>query len=250
MSGDERTLPPGPVAPAGDDVFPLLEGGNLRLLGLLPRSSNYTFLARVSDGSREALTVYKPQTGEAPLWDFPDGSLCRREVAAYLVSAELGWPRVPPTVLRDGPEGPGSVQLFLEFDPQEHYFTLAERMPDEFRKVALFDAVVNNADRKAGHCLLATDGGLFVVDHGVCFHETPKLRTVIWDFAGQPIPDELVDDLVALDADLRGDGLGASLDSLLSPGELEAMHARLGRLVRAERFPEPGSGRPYPWPPV
>jgi uncharacterized repeat protein (TIGR03843 family) len=142
------------------------------------------------------------------------------------------------------------VQLFLEFDPQEHYFTLAERMPDEFRKVALFDAVVNNADRKAGHCLLATDGALFVVDHGVCFHEDPKLRTVIWEFADQPIPEDLVEDLVALDADLDRGGLGTSLRPLLSPGEREAMRARMDRLIRTARFPEPGAGRPYPWPPV
>jgi uncharacterized repeat protein (TIGR03843 family) len=171
-------------------------------------------------------------------------------VAAYLVAAELGWPRVPPTVLRDGPEGPGSVQLFLEFEPHEHYFTLAERMPDEFRKVALFDVVVNNADRKAGHCLLAADGGLFVVDHGVCFHETPKLRTVIWDFADEPIAEDLVEDLVGLEADLRGGGLGTALRPLLSRRELDAMRTRLGGLVRGGRFPRPGSGRPYPWPPV
>jgi hypothetical protein len=193
--------------------------------------------------------VYKPRAGEAPLWDFPEGTLCHREVAAYRVSQALGWPRVPPTVLREGPEGPGSLQLFLEFDPEEHYFTLAERMPDAFRRVALFDVVVNNADRKGGHCLLASDGELFVVDHGVCFHQHLKLRTVIWEFAGDPIDDELGRDLERLRMDL-GDDLRTQLDPLLSARELEAMRERLDALLRSGTFPRPGPGRPYPWPPV
>jgi len=213
-----------------EETARLLSDGELEILGLLPRASNYTFLAKVTGEGADILAVYKPRAGEAPLWDFPGGTLCRREVAAYRVARALGWPSVPPTVLREGPEGPGSVQLFVEFDPHEHYFTMLERRADEFRRVALFDAVVNNADRKAGHCLLARDGNVVVIDHGVCFNVVPKLRTVIWDFAGEPIPEPLAD--------------------LLDEGEVAATARRARDLVRAGRFPQPGPGRPYPWPAV
>jgi hypothetical protein len=250
MSGHERPRSAVRLSGRGETVLPLLSNGDLEILGPLPRSSNHTYLSRVAKGTLEALAVYKPREGEAPLWDFPEGSLCNREVAAYMVARALGWPWVPPTVLRDGPDGPGSVQLFVEFDPAQHYFTLKERMPDEFRKVALFDVVVNNADRKSGHCLLADDGRVFVVDHGVCFHQTFKMRTVIWDFAGEHVPGALLDDLHRLARELRTGTLGGALAELLSAQELTALGRRLGRLVRTRRFPEPGSGRPYPWPPV
>jgi hypothetical protein len=248
---DER--PPGSsptLTPSDGVVLTLLGEGDLSIVGPLPRASNSTYLAKVRGGGEEALAVYKPREGEAPLWDFPPGTLCSREVAAYVVARSLGWPRVPPTVLRGGPEGPGSVQLFVEFDPNEHYFTLAERIPDEFRNVALFDAVVNNADRKSGHCLLGTDGEVFVIDHGVCFHEAPKLRTVIWDFAGEEVPPSMREDLRGLAAKLDGGPDREELARLLSGRELEAMQGRLNRLIRAARFPEPGSERSYPWPPV
>jgi hypothetical protein len=235
---------------AAPETLTLLETGDLEVLGLLPRASNFTFLARVSAGDEQTLAVYKPRSGEAPLWDFPEGSLAAREVAAFVVASELGWPRVPPTVLRDGPQGPGSVQRFVAFDPERHYLTMQEERPDEFRRVALFDVVVNNADRKSGHCLLDEDGELFVVDHGVCFHEDPKLRTVIWEFAGEPIPPDAAGDLEALGARLRSDRLGAPLRTLLSPAEIDATDARLRDLLRSGRFPEPGPGRPFPWPVV
>src|SRR5918999_4925664 len=177
-------------APAGDGLD-LLARGDLRPLSLLPRASNFTFLAEVVDGDRTALAVYKPRAGETPLWDFPEGTLCNREVAAYLVARELGWPDVPATVLRDGPHGEGSVQLYLEADPAEHYFSLRDRFEDVFRAVAAFDLLVGNGDRKAGHCLLAPDGRVWSVDHGLCFAADPWLRTVIWDFAGDPIPEAL-----------------------------------------------------------
>jgi hypothetical protein len=237
----------GVVAP---ETLALLETGDLEVLGLLPRASNFTFLSRVSGGGEHTLAVYKPRSGEAPLWDFPEGSLAAREVAAFVVASELGWPRVPPTVLRDGPQGPGSVQRFVAFDPDRHYLTMQEERPDDFRRVALFDVVVNNADRKSGHCLLGEDGELFVVDHGVCFHEEPKLRTVIWEFAGEPIPPDAASDLEALGARLRSDRLGARLRTLLSPAEIDATDARLRDLLRSGRFPEPGPGRPFPWPVV
>jgi uncharacterized repeat protein (TIGR03843 family) len=228
----------------------LLERGELEILGLLPHSSNYTFLARVRAEPEEALAVYKPRRGEMPLWDFPDGTLCRREVAAYDVAEALGWPAVPPTVLREGPEGPGSVQLFVEHDPDEHYFTMRERRPDDFRRIAAFDVVINNADRKGGHCLLAGDDRIFLVDHGVSFSVEPKLRTVIWDFAGDPLPEDLCADIARLGAELSGGGLRHRLGELLTPREVEATLRRTERLVASGRFPQPGPGRPYPWPPV
>lgn len=231
-------------------VIRLLESGEMEPLGLLPRSSNFTFLTRVHAGSEETLAVYKPRDGEAPLWDFPEGTLCGREVAAYVLAAALGWPRVPPTILRDGPEGEGSVQRFLAFDPGQHYFTMREARPDDFRRIALFDVVANNADRKSGHCLLAEDGELFVVDHGVCFNVEPKLRTVIWDFVDEPIQPSMLDDLRALGVRLAGGDLRERLLGLLSPREVEATARRLEDLVDLARFPEPGPGRPYPWPVV
>jgi hypothetical protein len=234
----------------GSDAMALLETGHLEVLGLLPRASNFTFLARVSGDGEQTLAVYKPRSGEAPLWDFPEGSLAAREVAAFVAASDLGWPRVPPTVLRDGPQGPGSVQRYVAFDPTRHYLTMQEERPDDFRRVALFDVVVNNADRKSGHCLLGEDRELFVVDHGVCFHEEPKLRTVIWEFAGEPIPPEAASDLEAFGTRLRSDPLRERLKTLLSPAEIDATDERLRELLRSGRFPEPGPGRPFPWPVV
>ena len=202
--------------PDDAEVIALLERGDLEVLGLLPRASNFTFLARVRDGKEQTLAVYKPRSGEAPLWDFEEGTLAAREVAAFVVAEALGWPWVPPTVLRDGPHGPGSVQRFVAFDQDQHYLTMRNERPDEFRRIALFDLVANNADRKSGHCLLAEDGRIFVVDHGVCFHEQPKLRTVIWDFVGEPIPEDLRTDLRALERNLAVDPFRGSLERLLT----------------------------------
>ena len=249
MPGDERPRGPGGgVTEVDDGVLGLLREGELELLGLLPRSSNYTFLARVHGDGEPVLAVYKPRAGEAPLWDFPEGTLCRREVAAHVVAEALGWPLVPPTVLRDGPHGEGSVQLFVEFDPARHYLTMREERPDDFRRIALFDVVANNADRKSGHCLLSTAGRLFVIDHGVCFHDEPKLRTVIWDFVGEPIPAEMRSDLTALGAPLERGPVRDRLEDLLRPVEVRATERRLADLLQEDRFPEPGPGRPYPWP--
>jgi hypothetical protein len=236
------------TALAEQDALPLLERTRLEILGLLPRSSNYTFLARATD-AEDVLVVYKPRAGEAPLWDFPDGTLCQREVAAYLASKAIGWPNVPPTILRDGPEGIGSVQLFVPFEPDEHYFTLAETRLDDFRTVAAFDAIVNNGDRKAGHCLLSGEGEIFVVDHGVCFHQAPKLRSVIWEFAGQPLDDAVIEGMRRL-LDALGGDLRSALAPLLSSGEIGAIEARTERLLRGGCYPTPGPGRPYPWPVV
>ena len=233
-----------------EETLRALRTGDLEILGLLPRSSNYTFLARVRPaGADELLGVYKPRAGETPLWDFAEGTLCGREVAAYVIARALGWPRVPPTVLRDGPEGPGSLQRFVEFDPVEHYFTLREGRDDVYREIALFDAVVNNADRKGGHTLLARDGGIFVIDHGVCFSTVPKLRTVIWDFARTPIPAELLADLERLLPRISGD-LRPELSELLRSTEVDALADRTSLLLETGCFPEPVTERAYPWPPV
>jgi uncharacterized repeat protein (TIGR03843 family) len=226
----------------------VLAEGDLELLGLLPRSSNYAFLARASRGDEEMLAVYKPRRGETPLWDFPEGTLCNREAAAYVVAHSLGWPHVPPTLLRDGPEGQGAVQRFIPFEPAEHALTLLQRFPAAFRRVALFDVVVNNADRKAGHCLLGRDGELFVVDHGTCFSDEPKLRTVLWDFVDEPIGDQDLRALAGLARSIQDGSVGRALGDLLSRGEVRATARRLGELIDGGRFPEPGPGRPYPWP--
>jgi hypothetical protein len=238
------------MTPALDETraLQLLAHGELEPLGVLPRSSNFTFLSRVRRDDEELLAVYKPRSGETPLWDFPDGTLCQREVAAYVLADALGWPRVPPTILRDGPHGPGSVQRFVTYDPQHHYFTMHEERPDQFRRIALFDVVANNADRKSGHCLLAEDGEIFVVDHGVCFSTEPKLRTVIWDFVDEPIPPDMLEDLRALRGRLSAGEVRERLLELLSPAEMGATERRLAALLEIGRFPEPGPGRPYPWP--
>lgn len=223
----------------------------MEVLGLMPNASNYTFLARCTDADTSVLAIYKPRRGEIPLWDFPDGTLHRREVAAYEVARALGWPAVPPTVLRRGPEGVGSAQLFVRFDPDHHYFTLGSTHADAFRRVALFDVVVNNADRKGGHCLLGEDGHVHVIDHGVCFSTEPKLRTVIWDFVGEPIDDALREDLVRLRGDLAGGALRTTLADLLEPDEIDETRRRLDALLDLGSFPAPAPGeRPYPWPPI
>lgn len=247
MSRDERALEAGLSDPA---VPRILGTGELEVLGLLPNASNHTFLARAKSADEELLAVYKPRRGEAPLWDFPEGTLCAREVAAYVVSRALGWPNVPATVLRDGPYGVGSVQRFIPHDPQEHYFTLAERFPEEFRRVAAFDMVVNNADRKSGHCLLGEDGRIFLVDHGVCFSDEPKLRTVIWDFIGDPLEEGTRADVRRLAGEIRSGQVREELANLLAPAELAAMAERADTVAAAVRFPEPGPDRPFPWPPI
>jgi uncharacterized repeat protein (TIGR03843 family) len=234
-------------------VMALLADGDLTLRGQVPWSSNATFLATVSDGDLRASAIYKPQRGETPLWDFAPGTLCLREMAAFVVSQALGWQLVPPTVLRDGPYGRGAVQVFIPHDPQRHYLELEAPDAAVARRIAAFDVIVNNADRKAGHVLLADDGALWAIDHGVCFSAEPKLRTVIWEFAGQVLPPDMVNDLVALAddlADTRGE-LRAALAPLLAGDEVDALLARTRDLVAAGVFPTPDpQRRSIPWPPV
>jgi uncharacterized repeat protein (TIGR03843 family) len=189
--------------------------------------------------------VYKPERGERPLWDFPRG-LYRREVAAYRLSEALGWGLVPLTVPREGPLGTGSLQLFITADFEQHYFTLREdpRHHPALRRMCVFDLLANNADRKGGHCLLGPDGRIYGVDNGLTFHAEPKLRTVIWEFGGEPIPADLVGDLRRL----HEAGLPGPLAELLAPGECRALRARAATLLADGRFPEDSSGYRYPWP--
>ena len=175
-----------------------LTTGAIEVSGQFVWGSNYTFLVKVGPEDDGFHAVYKPSEGERPLWDFPPQTLAQREVAAYLTSKALGWDLVPPTVLRaDGPGGGGSLQLFVEADPERHYFTFSETDKTRLRPAALFDVVINNADRKGGHVILGDNNHIWLIDHGVCFHEDYKLRTVIWDFAGEEIPSELLRDLEA-----------------------------------------------------
>jgi uncharacterized repeat protein (TIGR03843 family) len=229
----------------------LLSEGDIELHGLLPWSSNYTFLVAVSEGELKATAVYKPCRGERPLWDFPEGTLAMREVAAYIVSEALGWGLVPPTVLRDGPHGLGMVQLYMDVDHEQHYFTFGERHLEEAQRVVVFDVIINNADRKAGHLLEDSRGHVWAIDHGVCFSPEPKLRSVIWEYAGQPIPSDILSDLREFREQIKQHTeLVDALDKLLEREELEAMRRRLERLIARGKFPLPGSERHYPWPPV
>jgi uncharacterized repeat protein (TIGR03843 family) len=243
------------AGPSLEDATELLDTCDLTVEGRLPWSSNITFLVtlegsrsgddRVADPALQA--VYKPHQGEQSLWDFPDG-LYRREVAAYRLSEALGWGIVPPTVLRkNAPYGPGSLQLFVEADYEQHYFTLLEEggREDELRVFCAFDVVANNADRKSGHVLLAPDRRLWGIDHGLCFHVQPKLRTVIWDFAEEEVPPGIVEALERLAAS----GLPDEVAELLTRAESEAVLERAAQLADAGVFPEPlGDRPPYPWP--
>jgi hypothetical protein len=238
-------------SPGGEAQQRLLREGRIKTRGLMPDCSNYTYLAHVrGDGGLETLAVYKPAPGETPLDDFPDGTLGKREVAAHLVSAALGWQVVPLTVYRiDGPLGPGSLQQFITADLREHYFSLMPARALEFRTMAAFDVIVNNADRKSGHCLLDGDGHIWGVDNGLTFHSLPKLRTVIWEFAGEEVPTNLRADAHRLARELvAGDGWVSSLQQLISGAEIRALTQRARRLADQGRYPEPTSRWAYPWP--
>jgi hypothetical protein len=235
--------------PGSAEERELLAGGEVELLGRMPWSSNATFLVKLEHAGVESLAIYKPRKGERPLWDFPRGTLCQREVAAHLVSEALGWEIVPRTILRDGPAGEGMVQRFVDHDPEEHFFTLRERFGDVFRRFALFDVVINNADRKSGHCLRDRSDHLWGIDHGVSFHAAVKLRTVIWDYEGEPIAPGDLAGLQRLGACLDGD-LARTLTKLLSSAERQALRDRLEWLLDGGVFPQPLTDYPYPWPMV
>ena len=260
-----------------------LRDGELRVEARLTDASNATLYCKavLSDGNDDAggpssvTCVYKPIAGEKPLWDFPDGTLAAREVAAYEVSAALGWDLVPLTVLRDGPFGPGMCQQWIEAEEETRLLAvlpertraadldgwcpimtvglgdneqgiLAHRDGETLRRIALFDAVINNADRKGGHLLPTLDGRIYAIDHGVSFHIEDKLRTLLWGFANRSLSEPEAADLARLHADLD---LAERLTGLLSKPETAAFHSRIEALLTARRFPGPeGRRRPIPWP--
>lgn len=235
------------------EILEFLTHGEIVMDGYVPWGSNYTFVVTINYRQEEMLAVYKPRKGERPLWDFPSGSLCNREYAAYLLSEAAGWKIVPQTVLRKGPQGYGSVQLYIDHDPNEHYFNFEQKelLHDQLQTIALFDLITNNADRKGGHVIRDEDDRLWAIDHGIAFHNEPKLRTVIWDYAGELIPSELHEDLLRLEKMLgehSSHSLCDQLSQLLTSREMQALSTRIKRVRKAGVFPEPGPGRPYPWP--
>jgi len=229
----------------------VLQNGEITIKGEFVWGSNYTFLAEVCLQDEKLMCVYKPSRGERPLWDFPAASLARREAAAFVVSEALGWKLVPPTVYRKkAPIGPGSLQLYIEHDPEVHYFNLSEVDRQRLRPVVLFDLLINNADRKGSHLLFDDHHHLWLIDHGICFHAEDKLRTVIWDFADEPIPEQLCLELQAFLLRLKPESdLFRQLQTLLSIKEIKALTARAEHLISLSQFPEPDpEERSFPWP--
>ncbi|MFH8801696.1 SCO1664 family protein [Streptomyces sp. NPDC017936] len=277
MSAPER-IPPRGVTTAGPASAELLARGELTVRGRIRDASNAALYCTVAHEGDEVACVYKPVAGERPLWDFPDGTLAQREVAAYAVSEATGWGLVPPTVLRDGPYGEGMCQLWIEASPEDGLLALVEgeepgpgwkaigfaevgegqtallvHADDErLRRLAVLDAVLNNADRKGGHLLTTGDGALYGIDHGVTFNVENKLRTLLWGWAGEPLTEEAVEVLGGLKTGLGpGGGLAATLAALVTPAELDATRARVDALLGSGRHPEPGGEWPaIPWPPV
>ncbi|NJQ01388.1 SCO1664 family protein [Streptomyces zingiberis] len=282
MSAPER-IPPRPVTTAGAagtaaGALDLLTRGELRVEGRVGGASNAVLYCTAELDGRSAACVYKPVAGERPLWDFPDGSLARRETAAFEVSRATGWDLVPPTVLRDGPYGEGMCQLWIDAEPEAELLALVDAEEPgpgwkavglaevgegrtallvhaddpRLRRVAVFDAVVNNADRKGGHLLPAPGGRLYAIDHGVTFATEDKLRTLLWGWAGEPLPAEAVEVLERLETELAPAGpLTERLRELITPAETDAVRDRVRLLLRGGRHPEPGGEWPaIPWPPI
>jgi len=251
VTADEPTgLTPARELPV-DEAMALLEHGELGVEGRLVVASNATLYCSVCLDGVTAACVYKPVAGERPLWDFPDGTLAEREVAAYEVSAATGWLIVPPTVFRSGPLGPGMVQLWIDTDDEVDIRRLIRgTSSDQLRRIAVFDAVINNADRKGGHLLPTPAGHIYGVDHGVSFHAEPKLRTLLWQWSGRPLRANASDTLRQLQAGLAGD-LGERLAGLLTPREVRSTVRRIEQLLGSGRHPEPSGEWPaVPWPPI
>jgi len=230
-------------------VCRFMETAEIRACDLLPSGSNRVFIIKIIKENMTGKAIYKPRRGETPLYDFQDGSLYKRECAAYLVSQALEWFIVPPTIIRQGPWGVGLVQWFVSSRNRVIFESLAGMDLLKLKQVAAFDLVVNNAERKFGHFLEGRDGHLWVVDHGLTFNAVPKLRTVLWDFAGQLIPGKLVSDITALRKTLeRGNPLRNALLQLLSAQEVQALESRINRIVRDPVFDQPQSRWSVPWP--
>jgi hypothetical protein len=250
MSKPAEDVPPDLRAPADhEEALQLLRDGQIDLEGRLLDASNVTLVGAIRTETLAGECVYKPVAGERPLWDFPDGTLAGREVSAHLVSEATGWRVVPPTILRDGPFGPGMVQLWMDGDPSVDLGSFVRRDLPGLRRMAVFDAVVNNADRKGGHIIPMPDGHVYGVDHGICFSTEPKLRTLLWRWAGKPLPDDAIAALERLTDDLLGD-LGEQLHEHLTRREVKCTQQRVAALRRTRRHPEPSGEWPaLPWPP-
>ena len=240
-------------APSSERTERLLrELPDVKLLGLLHGASNYTFLTRLGPHAPSGLrAVYKPARGESPLWDFEAGTLYQREVAAYELSKVLGWPRIPPPVVRQtAPHGAGAMQLFIDADGR-HFLGEHKALHETWVRVALFDVITNNADRKSGHCLFDAEDHVWVIDHGLTFNVDDKLRPVIWDFSGDRLPPDLCGDVERALVELERGPLAPTMEGLLSRGEVRVLKRRLrGVLDPKWRFPEPTSAWSIPWPPV
>ena len=240
------------------EALEILKRGKVTVQGEFLWGSNYTFLTHVEHAGETISAVYKPTRGERPLWDFPTATLARREAAAYQVSEALGWELVPPTIYRTkGPVGPGSLQLFIEHTPEYHYFTFNEQDRQRLRPVVLFDLLINNADRKGSHVLIEKENShLWLIDHGIAFHVEDKLRTVIWDFVGEPIPGDLCAGLEQFRSKLDPlngppSQLAMELTANLSLEEVQALGGRVDHLIVSAVFPPPNPyRRPYPWPQI
>ena len=256
--------------------------GDLSIIGRVTTASNLTLVCEIESTGESLRVVYKPVRGERPLWDFPDGTLAGREVASYAVSAALGWTVIPETILRDGPLGPGMVQRWIDTvdahpgDVEPDHLDLVDlvpvgAVPEGFREVlravdgtgtpvslvhaddarlrrmAVLDVLLNNADRKGGHALEGVDGGVYGVDHGICLHSEPKLRTVLWGWAGEPVGADLLADIAGFTDRLSG-AVGAALTEHITDTEIEALGARARDLLNDPVLPQPMSSRPIPWP--
>ena len=246
-----RTTPKNQPADLSEaEALDILGNGDVARLQRVPWSSNGTFLAHLDAGNdRYICGIYKPGEGERPLNDFPPGTLYKREYAAYLLSRDLGWPSVPTTVVRSGPYGVGSMQRYIESDPNVTYFDVVEGCRDEMLLFATFDLLINNADRKGGHCILGSDGIVWSIDHGLTFHHEFKLRTVMLEFWGSPIPRSLVYDLTVLRSHLDSSGeLTGSLQELLVDREFYALVERLDSILESPEIPELHVGTNVPWP--
>jgi uncharacterized repeat protein (TIGR03843 family) len=227
------------------NVLPVLRDGEVEVEGRMPWSSNATFLVTIRAGDDQVQAIYKPGKGERPLWDFPHG-LYRREVAAWHLSEALGIGVVPTTIKRDGPFGEGSFQLFIPSDFEQHYFTLYEGRPDlhdQLRTICAFDLIANNTDRKSGHCLLGLDGRVWAIDNGLCFSPSFKLRTVIWEFADEPIPGDVIERFATV-----CDEVPAAVADHLEDNEIEALLGRIRAVLARPVFPADTTGHRYPWP--
>ena len=240
-----------PIELPEEEVLAILRHGEVVGGQRILWSSNSTFFVHIDAGQGKFLpAIYKPRNGERPLSDFPDGTLYKREYAAFLISRSLGWPNIPMTVIRDGPQGLGAMQLYVNSDPRINYFDLIDGHFDQFMGFAAFDLLTNNADRKGGHCFAGAAGGVWGVDHGLTFHEGRKLRTVIWDYAGRTVPEALLQDL-ACTVEMLSDAsseISRSLGELLAPREIDALGSRLCALMDDPVLPSPYSRRDLPWP--